>query len=106
MLNVSAFDRNPLVAGGDTVSMFYDNPSDRLRVIIRRDTMFFDLRKLAASHPGDPRDGNVPPERMRLDAIAGGRRATLAVSYLNGKRTGASVDVEGWQGILFLGKNP
>jgi hypothetical protein len=107
MLNVSAVGNSiPLVAGADTVYANFDNASDRLRVTIQRDTMFFDLRALAEAHANDPKTGSVSAERMRLDAVTGVHRATLAVAYLSGQRKDALVDVTGWQGILLLGRNP
>jgi Domain of unknown function (DUF4153) len=107
MLNVSGPGTTPpLLAGSDTVFMVFDTDSDRVRVTVQADTMFFDLGRLAAAHADDFKNTNIPAERMRLDAITGGHRATLAVSYLNGQRKGTVVDVTAWQGMLFLGRNP
>jgi hypothetical protein len=107
MLNVSGPGPTPpLVAGSDTVFVVFDTLLDRVRVTVQRDTMLFDLRKLATARADDPKNTNIPAERMRLDATTGGHRATLAVSYLNGQRKGKMVDITGWQGMLFLGRNP
>ena len=94
----------PAVIGADTVQTQLDS-SDVLRVAIRSDTLLFDLRRLAMARPGDPLNGSVPAERLRLDAATNKYRAVLALTYLNGTRNGTAIDVQSWQGTLLLGKS-
>jgi hypothetical protein len=93
----------PLVVGPDIIQTQLDS-SDVLRVAIRPDTLVFDLRLLAMPRPGDPRNGSVPAERLRLNATTSKHKAVLALTYLNGTRNGVSIDVQSWQGTLLLGK--
>jgi hypothetical protein len=106
MLRISKADKTPIAVGPDTVSLEFDSRAAVLLVQVATDSLMFDLARLAraaADDPGAPRN-NVAPERLRLEATGRTRKAMLALEYLNGKRAGYSVEVEGWQGRLFLGR--
>jgi hypothetical protein len=105
MLEVSSGNSMPLVAGADSVRVQFDTLPGVARVSIDGDTLVFDLRRLARIILDDPTvtRGNIPAERLRFDRVTARRRARLALDHLNGRRIGDSVQVQGWQGRLFVG---
>jgi uncharacterized protein DUF4153 len=105
MLRLTPNEKTVIVAGADTVAVRFDKVSGMLHVIVGVDSLVFDLARLAATTVDDPSAGNqVKPELLRLEAVGPRRKAMLALESLNGKRDADSVQVESWQGKLFLGK--
>jgi hypothetical protein len=105
MLSVSQHDKTPIVAGQDTVHARFDSVSGVLSVRVGADSLGFDLRQLAGAIDHEPSAGaQVAGHRLRLEATTGQRKAMLALESLNGKRTAESVQVDRWQGRLFLGR--
>jgi hypothetical protein len=102
MLRLSDYDKTPTVVEQDTVRVRFDSLSGILRVRIGADSLLFDLNALATRRVGDV-GVPVPPELLRVEATGSSRKATLALESLNGKRKGNSIQVEHWQGRLFLG---
>ena len=104
MFRVTDYDKTPIVVEGDTVHVRFDTLSGVVRVGVGTDSLRFDLRELAVRMAGDAGVGvPVPAERLRLEAAGSKRKATLALESLNGRRKGNTVEVEHWQGRLFLG---
>jgi hypothetical protein len=106
MLRITKGNKTPIAVGRDSVSLEFDSRAGVLLVSVATDSLVFDLARLAhtiADDPGAP-PNNVSSERLRLEAIGRTRKAMLALEYLNGKRSANSVEVENWQGRLFLGK--
>jgi hypothetical protein len=106
MLNVSARDTTVAVAGADSVRVRFDTVSGTARVRVGRDSLTFDVGRLSSTlaESSDVRRYEVPEERLRLDAAIPGRRGTLMLESIEGRRAGKAVRVTGWQGTLFLGR--
>jgi hypothetical protein len=106
MLDVSMHQMNPLSLSGDTVHVRFDSTSDIYSVRIGRDTLAFDVGRFARGMVNDPYSGrgDVPPERMRIDQATARLRGMLALRSLSGTRTRDSLNIDRWQGTLFLGK--
>ena len=72
---------------------------------VAADSLMFDLRRLAGTMAADPSTGDqVPAERLHLEAAGKRRRGRLALESLSGRRAADSVQVERWQGKLYLGQ--
>jgi hypothetical protein len=105
MLTVSQYDKTPIVVGQDTVHARFDSVSGVLRVRVGGDSLNFDLRRLAGAMDHEPSAGaQVAGERLRVETAGRKHKAMLALESLNGKRAADSVQVDRWQGRLFLGK--
>jgi hypothetical protein len=105
IVRVSQSDKTPILVGRDSVSVRFDSTSGVVRVSVGPDSLHFDLARLAGASSTDARTGSqVPAEQLRLEASGRTRRAMLALESLNGKRASGSVQVERWQGKLYLGK--
>jgi hypothetical protein len=106
MLSVSARDTAFTLAGADSVRVRFDTVSGTARVKVGRDSLTFDVGRLSSTlaESSDVRRYEVPEERLRLDAAIPGRRGTLMLESIEGRRAGKTVRVTGWQGTLFLGR--
>jgi hypothetical protein len=104
MLNISARDTAFKLAAADSVRIRFDTGSGIARVLVGRDSLLFDLGRLSSTlaESSDLRGYEVPAERLRLEAAIPGRRGTLMLESIDGKRTGKAVRVSGWRGTLFL----
>lgn len=105
MLNVSARDTTTKLAGMDSVRTHFDSASGVVGVRIGRDSLAFDIGRLAGSvvTSFDLRRSQIPAERLRLEAANATRRAALQLEFLSGTRGSESVRVREWNGTLFLG---
>ena len=105
MLSVSARDTAFTLAGADSVRVRFDTVSGTARVRVGSDSLTFDVGRLSSTlaESSDVRRYEVPEERLRLDAAIPGRRGTLMIESIEGRRTGKQVRVTGWQATLFLG---
>jgi hypothetical protein len=106
LLNVSGRDTAPQLAGADSVRVRFDSSSGIALVRIGRDSLVFPLGRLVGTlmETTDVRRYDVPAERLRIDAVSPGRRGTLMVQHIDGKRTGSTVRVGDWNGMLLLGR--
>jgi hypothetical protein len=106
MLDVNSSNSVPLLVGADSVRVQFDTLAGVARIGVGDDTLVFDLRKLARTILDDPTvsRGDIPAERLRSDGVTARRRARLALDHLNGRQLGDSVQVQGWQGRLFVGR--
>jgi hypothetical protein len=106
VLDVSAWDRTPRHAGGDSVSVAFDTASSVARVTVGPDSLVFDLGRLAAMLASKPAlvRNDVPSEDLRSESITSRRRGALVLQTLSGRRTGDSVRVDTWHGKLLLGR--
>jgi hypothetical protein len=106
LLNVSGRDTAFTVAGSDSVRTRFDTSLGIAVVRVGRDSLVFALSRLAGilTETSDARRYDVPAERLRLDAVSPGRRGTLMLEHIDGKRTGTSVQVREWNGMLLLGR--
>ncbi|HMH56774.1 MAG TPA: DUF4153 domain-containing protein [Gemmatimonadales bacterium] len=106
MLSVSARDTTFTLAGADSVRVRFDTVSGTALVQVGRDSLTFDVGRLSSTlaESSDVRRYEVPEERLRLDAAIPGRRGTLMIESIEGRRTGKKVRVTGWQATLFLGR--
>ena len=106
MLSVSARDTAFTLAGADSVRVRFDTVSGTARVRVGSDSLTFDVGRLSSTlaESSDVRRYEVPEERLRLDAAVPGRRGTLMLESIEGRRAGKTVRVTGWQGTLFLGR--
>jgi hypothetical protein len=104
MLSVSSDTKNPLMAGSDTVLARFDSGSAVFDVKVGRTAVSFDIGRFAKGMVNDSYAGrsDVPPERMRLDSTTPNLRARLAINSLGARRRGDSLDIDRWQGTLFL----
>jgi hypothetical protein len=93
------------VAGADSVAVVSRAGSALVRVRVGADTLKFDLRPLlrrdGRSLPGT---GHVTGASLRLEAVAGPRRAVLSLDQLSGMRSADSVQVMSWTGWVLLGR--
>jgi uncharacterized protein DUF4153 len=104
-VRLSQDPRTSFVLGTDSLIAQFDKPTGVLRVRLPDDSLVFDLRRLAGTIADDPSVGSqLPAERLRIETAGPKRKAKLVLESLNGKRTGNSVEVVGWQGELYLGK--
>jgi uncharacterized protein DUF4153 len=106
LLNVSGRDTAFKLAGPDSVRTRFDSASGIAVVRVGRDSLVFALSRLAGvlTETSDARRYDVPAERLRLDAVSPGRRGTLLLEHIDGKRTGGTVQVGEWNGMLLLGR--
>ncbi|MFL5402399.1 MAG: DUF4153 domain-containing protein [Gemmatimonadales bacterium] len=106
MLNLSGDSVAPFVAGPDSVRSWFDTASDVLYVSVGTDSLRFDLGRLADTLAAEQSTSfpNLPAERLRLEVTTRSRKARLALQWLNGRRTPNSMNVDRWNGKLFLGK--
>jgi hypothetical protein len=106
LLNVSGRDTAFKLAGSDTVRSRFDSSSGIAVIRIGRDSLVFALSRLAGvlNETSDARRYDVPAERLRLDAVSPGRRGTLMLEHIDGKRIGSTVRVGEWNGMLLLGR--
>jgi hypothetical protein len=106
LLTVSGRDTAFKLAGPDSVRTHFDGGSGIVVVRVGRDSLAFALSRLAGVmvETSDVRRYDVPPERLRLDAVSPGRRGTLMLEHIDGKRTGSTVRVGEWNGMLLLGR--
>jgi uncharacterized protein DUF4153 len=105
MLSVSAQDTAFTLAGADSVRVRFDTASGIARVRVARDSLVFDVGRLASlAETLYVRQYEVPAERLRLEAAVPGRRGALMLESIDGRRTGDIVRVSGWRGTLFLGR--
>jgi hypothetical protein len=104
MLNISARDTAFKLAAADSVRIRFDTASSIARVLVGRDSLVFDLGRLSSTlaESSDLRGYEMPAERLRLEAAIPGRRGTLMLESIDGRRTGKAVRVSGWRGTLFL----
>jgi hypothetical protein len=104
MLNISARDTAFKLAAADSVRIRFDTASGIARVLLGRDSLVFDLGRLSSTlaESSDLRGYEMPAERLRLEAAIPGRRGTLMLESIDGRRTGKAVRVSGWRGTLFL----
>jgi hypothetical protein len=106
LLNVSGRDTAFMLAGPESVRTRFDSSSSIAVVRVGRDSLVFALGRLSGvmMETSDGRRYDVPAERLRLDAVAPGRRGTLMLDYISGKRTERGVRVGDWNGKLLLGR--
>jgi hypothetical protein len=105
MLRVSAHEANPIQAGSESVVVRFD-AGTVARVTIGGDSLLFNLGSLVRDILADSTliPHQVPAGRLRLQAVTPRRRAVLALETVNGSRTGDSLQIQAWQGTLFLGR--
>jgi len=106
MLRVSAHNTAPIIAGTDSVRIRYDTVANVARAAVGNESLVFDLRPLVRLLVADStiRSDDLPAERLRFHAATRTRRGVLALESLFGSRTGDSVRIRGWEGMLFVGK--
>jgi hypothetical protein len=106
MVTVSGRDTALRLVGSDSVRTRFDSSSGVAVVRIGRDSLVFDLRRLAGvlMETSDVRRYDVPAARLRLDAVSPGRRGTLMLEHIDGRRNGSTVRVGDWNGMLLLGR--
>ncbi|HEY7682715.1 MAG TPA: DUF4153 domain-containing protein [Gemmatimonadales bacterium] len=105
VLPAAAGDTTARVAGADSVSVTSHLGSGVVRVRAGADTLEFDLRPLAWRGADSlPPAGRGAAANLRVEAVAGGRRAVLVLNQLNGSRSGDSVQVNYWTGWVLLGR--
>jgi hypothetical protein len=92
--------------GTDTIHVRFDTTSDLFRLRMGRDSLTFDLGRFARAMSGDPYAGrsDVPADRMRIDEATTRLRAALALRSLSGTRTGNTLQIDRWEGTLFVGR--
>jgi hypothetical protein len=105
MVNVSSQDTAFKLAGADSLRVHFDTATGLARVLVGRDSLVFDVGRLSntLAESSDVRRYEVPGERLQLAAAVPGRRGTLMLESIDGKRTGSAVRVGNWRGTLFLG---
>jgi hypothetical protein len=106
MLEVSAWDKTPKIAGDDSVSLRFDTAFSVAHVRVGADSLAFDLGRVAAMLAGEAGLGrsDVPAEDLRVEESTRNRRGALALQSLSWQRTGDSLRVNSWHGKLLLGK--
>jgi hypothetical protein len=106
MVEVSAWDKTPKIAGDDSVSLSFDTAFSIAHVRVGTDSLAFDLGRFAVTLAGKEEVGrsDVPAEDLRLESSTRNRRGALALQSLSWQRTGDSLRVNSWQGKLLLGK--
>lgn len=98
-------DTTTRVAGADSVAVVSRAGSALVRVRVGADTMEFDLRPLMRREGrSPPQTGRVAGASLRLEAVAGPRRAVLSLDQLSGMRSADSVQVMSWTGWVLLGR--
>lgn len=104
-VGVSSHDTSVTLVGTDSLSVRFDTLSSIVDVKVGQDSLRFDLRQLVSGlgHDSTMARGRVSAESLRLVALTEARRAVLALQGLNGRRSGDSVQVNGWHGVLLLG---
>jgi hypothetical protein len=96
---LSSGDTSPRVVGRDSVSVVPGGSSPVVRVRVGRDTLAFDLRSIA----GPPSNVQPAPERLRVETSSRERRGVLNLDQLTGNRSGDSIVVSYWHGMVLLG---
>jgi hypothetical protein len=105
MVPVTSGNRTARVAGADTVAVVERAASGAERIRVGPDTLEFDVQGLARRQAGaNGRSGTIPAEQLRIELGTNGRRRVLAISEMNGARTGDSVRVDYWRGWLLVGR--
>jgi hypothetical protein len=105
MVPVTSGNRTVRVAGADTVAVVERAASGAERIRVGADTLEFDVQGLARRQAGaNGRSGTIPAEQLRIELGTNGRRRVLAISEMNGARTGDSVRVDYWRGWLLVGR--
>ncbi|MEA2724010.1 MAG: hypothetical protein QOH59_1781 [Gemmatimonadales bacterium] len=106
ILDVSASDTRPQLAGSDSVSASFDTASSVAHVTVGTDSLTFDLGRLARELAGKSvlLRNDIPPGDLRLEAVTPRRSGALVVQSLSGRRTSDSLHVGSWEGKLLLGR--
>ena len=107
LLDASSSDESPAVAGEDTVIVTFDNASSVAHVQVGRDSLTFDVGRLATDLAGKSviTRNNIPAQDLRLEVVTPRRRASLLLTSLTGVRDGDSLRVERWYGKLLVGQS-
>jgi hypothetical protein len=95
-------NRSRRMVGSDSLIVAFDQPAGMIRVSVGGDTFWFDVRRVAATIPADP--SGIEPERLRLKDSGKRYRALLALESVSGRRSGSSIEVDRWNGTLFIGE--
>jgi hypothetical protein len=105
ILDVSAWDKTPRLAGADTVRVRFDSTSSVAHVIVGIDSLAFDLGGFAGGLAGKSGlvRNEIPGADLRVEAATAKLRAALALQSLVGHRTENSLRVTSWNGRLLLG---
>ncbi|HEY8197961.1 MAG TPA: DUF4153 domain-containing protein, partial [Gemmatimonadales bacterium] len=106
ILDVSASDTRPRLAGSDSLSVSFDTGSSVAHVAVGADSLTFDLGRLARELAGKPLllRNDIPLEDLRLEVVTPSRRGALVLQSLSARQVGDSLQVESWQGKLLLGR--
>jgi Domain of unknown function (DUF4153) len=106
IIETSASDTRPRLAGPDSVMVSFDTGSSVARVRVGTDSLKFDLGHLANELAGKSVlvRNEIPVEALRLEAATARRKGALVLQSLNGRRNGDSLRVEHWYGKLLLGR--
>jgi hypothetical protein len=105
LVRVTAADTTVRLLGADSLRVAYDSTSGLARIRAGRDTLAFDLNPLVRRVWSDAMGflSPVPAESLTVESAAGGRRAQLRLDNVQGRRTGESVRITGWSGVLLVG---
>lgn len=106
VLDAQVSDRTPRLVGADSVRVSFDTLLSVAHVTVGRDSLAFDLARLALTVAAMPvlLRNDVPIEDLRLEAVGTGYRAALVLQSLTGRRKGDSIRVDSWYGKLLLAK--
>jgi hypothetical protein len=105
-MDVSSWDKAPKLAGGDSVTTWFDTTFSVAHVVVGADSLAFDLSRLASTltQKSVLVRNDVPIEDLRSETMTRRRRGALVLQTLSGRRMGDSVRVDNWHGKLLLGK--
>ena len=105
VLPVTMGDTSTRVAGADSVAVLSGAGSAQVQVRVGTDTLKFDLGPLVRRDgESSRRIGQFPAESLRVEVVAGSRRAVLSLNQLSGVPSPDSVQVMFWSGWVLLGR--
>jgi hypothetical protein len=86
-MDVSSWDKTPRHAGADSVSVSFDTTLSVAHVVVGRDSLAFDLGRLASTLAGKSVlvRNDVPNDDLRLEAVTSRHRGALVLQSLSGR---------------------
>jgi hypothetical protein len=106
-VTLNSGDTSEKSVGGEAVRVWFDTATGIALVRVGSDTVRFELLPvLARVVDSIPTGRGVRAELLQVEPVTGARRARLMLGGAGGKRSGDTLLIRHWSGLLLLGARP